>query len=170
MHNYMQNHLMRGTLMIKAKEILKNKFWLVENDGQKLGTISTTEDQFVYSCHTGSQFFPKIENFKKIVGAEVVWSNADSVAKTTDLEVHGYPTSSEPFNSVLDVKNKLPLFTKSDKSKSLYCAGYYIIRFNKGWVKSFCPKLVTLERYDFKGPFKTEIEMRTELSNANKRN
>lgn len=156
--------------MIKAKEILKNKFWLVENDGQKLGTISTAEDHFVYSCHTGSQYFPKIENFKKIVGAEVVWSTADSVTKPTDLDVHGYPTSSEPFNSVLDVKKKLPLFTKSDKSKSLYCAGYYIIRFDKGWVKSFCPKLITLERYDFKGPFKTEIEMRTELSNARKTN
>ena len=42
------------------------------------------------------------------------------------------------------------LFTKSKKSKSLYCAGYYIIKFDKGWVRSFCPKLVTLESYDYK--------------------
>ena len=47
-----------------------------------------------------------------------------------------------------DVKRKLPLFTKSKKSKSLYCAGYYIIQFEKGWVKSFCPKLITIERYE----------------------
>jgi len=59
------------------------------------------------------------------------------------------------------------LFTKSPKSKSLYCAGYFIIRFEKGWVKSFCPKLITLERYEYKGPFKTNLEMRTELSKAN---
>ena len=65
-----------------------------------------------------------------------------------------------------DVKRKLPLFTKSNKSKSAYCAGYYIIEFEKGWVKSFCPKLITIERYNFKGPFKTEIEMRSELSRA----
>jgi hypothetical protein len=67
-----------------------------------------------------------------------------------------------------DVKRKLPLFTKSKKSKSAYCAGYYIIRFDKGWVKSFCPKLITIERYEFKGPFKTEIEMRSELSRVNR--
>jgi hypothetical protein len=60
------------------------------------------------------------------------------------------------------------LFTKSNKSKSAYCAGYYIIRFDKGWVKSFCPKLITIERYEFKGPFKTEIEMRSELSRVNR--
>ena len=66
-----------------------------------------------------------------------------------------------------DVKRKLPLFTKSKKSKSLYCAGYYIIRFDKGWVRSFCPKLVTIENYESKGPFRTEIVMRQELSRAN---
>ena len=60
------------------------------------------------------------------------------------------------------------MFSKSKKSKSLYCAGYFIIRFNKGWVKSFCPKLITIERYENKGPFRTELEMRQELSNANK--
>jgi hypothetical protein len=48
----------------------------------------------------------------------------------------------------------------------LYCAGYYIIRFDKGWVKSFCPKLITIERYENRGPFKTEFEMKQVLSNV----
>ena len=65
-------------------------------------------------------------------------------------------------------KKKLPLFTKSKKSKSLYCAGYYIIKFEKGWVRSFCPKMLTLDRYPFKGPFRTQLEMKQELANANK--
>ena len=69
---------------------------------------------------------------------------------------------------MFDLKRKFALFTKSKKSKSLYCAGYYCIQFEKGWVKSFCPKLVTLEKYVYKGPFKTELEMRSELSNVNR--
>jgi hypothetical protein len=67
-----------------------------------------------------------------------------------------------------NVKKKLPLFAKSDKSKSQYCAGYYVIKFRKGWVKSFCPKLITLERYPFQGPFKTESEMKSTLNIVNK--
>ena len=43
----------------------------------------------------------------------------------------------------------------------------FIIRFEKGWVKSHCPKMITLERYESKGPFKSELEMRSELSKAN---
>ena len=65
-----------------------------------------------------------------------------------------------------DVQRKLPLFTKSNASKSLYCAGHYVIKFNKGWVKSFCPKAITIERNPFKGPFKSKIEMKAVLANA----
>ena len=75
------------------------------------------------------------------------------------------PTSCESFNELYDVQRK-PLFSKSNNPKSLYCAGYYCIRFEKGWVKSFCPKLITLERYEYRGPFKTDIEMRLELLHA----
>ena len=85
----------------------------------------------------------------------------------SEKEVSGYPTSCNPYNTMYDVRRKLPLFTKSTKSKSLYCAGYYIIEFDKGWVKSFCPKLITIERYNYKGPFTTDIEMRQELSRVN---
>ena len=75
----------------------------------------------------------------------------------------------EVYRSMNDspLSRRLPLFTKSEKSKSLYCAGYYIIHFDKGWVKSFCPKLITVERYETRGPFKTDIEMRQALSIAN---
>ena len=41
-----------------------------------------------------------------------------------------------------------------------------IIKFNKGWVKSFCPKAITIDRYPSKGPFKSELEMKAVLSNA----
>jgi hypothetical protein len=30
-----------------------------------------------------------------------------------------------------------------------------------------CPKLITVERYDYQGPFKTELEMKQALSVAN---
>ena len=88
------------------------------------------------------------------------------VSHTEVREVYGFPTSCYPYNPMFNVQKKLPLFTKSGASKSLYCAGYYTIKFDKGWVKSFCPKLITIERYEYRGPFKTELEMKQALSNA----
>jgi hypothetical protein len=151
---------------LKAKCILKDKFWIVEKDQERIGTLSWDEDRFVFSNTKETSFFNTKNDVKKKFGIEIHWDEPTTVVDT-EKEIHGYPTSVVPYNSMYDVQRKLPLFTKSEKSKSLYAAGYYIIRFEKGWVKSFCPKLITVERYEFKGPFKTSIEMKQELSLAN---
>ena len=152
---------------IKLKEVLKNKFWIVEDKGNKIGTLSLADEKYMLSSSTGSEFFDTKQQLGNRFSKNVSWTKLDITQKgPIERIVHSYPTSCDPYNSIFDVKRKLPLFTKSNKSKSLYCAGYYIIRFDKGWVKSFCPKLITIERYPYKGPFKTEMVMRQELSNA----
>jgi|TARA_R110000803_G_scaffold45806_2_gene96303 hypothetical protein len=151
---------------MNAKEILKNKFWIVENNGLKFGTISLNDEQYILSTPSGTQMYHTEKELTSALDKKISWTELD-ITETVAKEIHGYPTNSTPYNPMFDVKQKLPLFTKSDKSKSLYCAGYYIIQFDKGWVKSFCPKLITVERYTTKGPFKTEIEMRQELSRVN---
>lgn len=157
------------TNKVSAKEILKNKFWIVESEGEKVGTISFSDDnQYMLSNTQGTRFFKNIKQLSKNLDAEITWTTTESTNNNAELEVHGYPTSCVPYNPVLDVQKKIAMFTKSAKSKSLYCAGYFIIRFDKGWVKSFCPKLITVERYETKGPFKTDIEMKQVLSNVPK--
>ena len=151
---------------VVAKEILNGKFWILEEDGENVATISYNDEKYMLSDKNGTRFFENQRQLKKTLGNDVTWA-ALRIAKEYTKEVHEYPTSCQPYNPIFDVKRKLPLFTKSSKSKSLYCAGYYVIHFEKGWVKSFCPKLITVERYENKGPFKTEIEMRQELSRVN---
>jgi hypothetical protein len=155
---------------LHAKPIIENKFWVVEKDGQKFATLRKNDDNhFVMSNETGMKVYPNKESLTKQFGkdfffATIIKEATDSVVK----EVHGYSCSVNPFNSMYDIQKKLPLFTKSVDSKSIYCAGYYVIKFDKGWVKSHCPKLITLQRYEYKGPFKTEIEMKQVLAHVSK--
>ena len=155
---------------IHATPIIPDKFWIVEKDGSKFATLRKNEDnRFVMSNETGVKIFDNKESITNEYGKEFfvakILKEADD---SKDGEVHGYPSSTTPHNAMFDIRKKLPLFTKSEDSKSLYCAGYYVIRFDKGWVKSFCPKLITLQRYEYRGPFKTEIEMKQVLSNVSK--
>jgi hypothetical protein len=155
---------------IHAKPIIDNKFWIVEQDGEKFATLrKDDEDRFVLSNELGVTIFDNKKSLIDQFGEQFFVAKIiqDSVSNLPN-EVHGYSTSSGPHNPMYDIKRKLPLFTKSEDSKSLYCAGYYIIRFDKGWVKSFCPKLITLQRYEYQGPFKTEIEMKQVLANVSK--
>lgn len=154
--------------VIHAKPVIEGKFWIVEEDEKKVGVLKITEQKkFVFSCKDKVTVFDNKKKLVEMFGSDFFIPKS-KVEKADDLdrEIHGYPTSTKPFNPMFDVKRHLPLFTKSNKSKSVYCAGYYIIKFDKGWVKSFCPKLITIERYQYEGPFKTEIEMKQRLNNA----
>jgi hypothetical protein len=157
-----------------AKPILENRFWILESDGEKVGTICRQEDRrYMFSCSDGTRIFDTQQQLQMNFNGEWMWGSSISAPKeekeNEDNSVYDYPSKFKPYNMVFDVKRKLPLFNKSKKSKSLYCAGYYVIQFEKGWVRSYCPKLLTLDSYPFKGPFRTSLEMKTELSNANKR-
>lgn len=156
-------------MTIKAKPVLKDRFWIIENNNQRIGTMSWNDDRYMFSTQGETCFFDNKRQMKKTFGTDIVWTDITPETPKVVSEVftvHGYLTSVTPYNTMYDVKRKLPLFTKSNKSKSAYCAGYYIIKFDKGWVKSFCPKLITIERYEYRGPFKTELEMREELRHA----
>jgi hypothetical protein len=158
------------TTELHAKPIIDNKFWIVEKGGEKFGTLRMNDDnRFVLSNELGIKIYDNKESLTREFGK--AFFVVKIIKEATDAEpneVHGYTTSATPHNSMFDIQRKLPLFTKSGDSKSLYCAGYYVIKFEKGWVKSHCPKLITLQRYEYQGPFKTEIEMKQVLANVSK--
>lgn len=155
-----------------SKILIPEKEWLLKEGKEKLGSI--TKDKKGFTLLKKGQKY-KLNNAEDLIikfgidlNKETVKKIKDSTNEKTVYSIYDFPCSSKPFDPIYNLKKKLPLFAKSDKSKSQYCAGYYVIKFRKGWVKSFCPKLITLERYPFNGPFKTEQEMKTVLNTVNK--
>jgi len=165
-------------MTINAKTLIKDKFWIVESKGHKLGTLQKedTNGWIFLGKNQGKEVFHTKDSLYKKFGEKLfssditIPSDVESENTDTNWEVHGFPVNQKPFNPIFDVQKKLPIYTKAKKSKSQFCAGYYIIDFPKGWRKAYCPKLITLQRYDFKGPIKTKIEMQQILNNAIKEN
>jgi len=48
------------------------------------------------------------------------------------------------------------LFTRDTKSKSWYAAGWYMVKQHRAWKAVQNPKLITLQRYQYQGPFHTQ--------------
>lgn len=158
------------------KPIIDEKFWIIESDGQKCGTLRHVDNEkYEINYRNGvvtvtdkiklqEDFGIDIETnvFRQDIKQPVV-----EITRNTDErhvgDVHGYPSASKPYNEVYDVRKKLPLYSKNEKSQSMHCAGYYVVKYENGWTRSFCPKLVTLEKYEFFGPYKTKEDMLTML-------
>jgi hypothetical protein len=155
-----------------AKVLIPNKEWLLKNGTTKIGSVAKSKKGYIF-LKKGKQIgFKDLTEINAQFGIGL-FEEGKKKQQTDSQEsksffIYDYPCTSKPYGPVYNVKKKLPLYAKSAKSKSQYCAGYYIIKFRKGWVKSFCPKLITLERYPYYGPFKTELEMRDQLNITNK--
>ena len=170
-------------MKVRAKTLVKDKFWIVEQNGQKLGTLQKQEDNgwIFLSKQKDRQVFDTKESLFTKFGFNIFEENIQTnpqieeekavdkwdVKQAENFEVHGYPCSQKPYNPLWDVQKNLPLYTKTPKSKSMFCAGYYIVKFETvNWRKAYCPKIITLQRYPYKGPIKSKTEMVAQLNEA----
>jgi hypothetical protein len=154
-------------MSLLAKAVVRNKCWIVEDDRQnKVGTIMTNPQGVVYQHNQQREQFASLKMLSDKYNI-IVDKTPPKRVITESNTVYDFPCEHKPNNVLWDVKHKLPIFTKGNKSKSFFCAGYYIVKFNNGWVKSYCPKLITLNRYPYAGPYDTVEEMQERLRIAN---
>lgn len=140
-----------------AKPVVKNKFWVVEDQGKKIATIQARDDGgFVYVHDDKREYFSTTQQLTKQLN--IKFSKVIFKHTREHNTVYGYPVKGKAYNEIFDVIRKLPIYSKDSKSKSLYCAGYYYIFFNETWMLTFCPKNITLNRYKFYGPYKSQLE------------
>jgi len=151
---------------LTATPIVKNKFWIVERDGMKVATIQTTDDGIVWVDGNQREKYPTIKMLTNRHSVEFL--KPTTKKKTAPLSgVNGFPVQGKFYNALYDLSRHLPIYTKEEKSKSFYCAGYYLIKINQTWTKAFCPKLITLQRQEYLGPFMNEEEQQAQWKKQN---
>jgi len=139
--------------MITAKPVVENKFWILHQDNNKIGTVEKCRGGFVLQTPHGKENFKSLKSI--LEKANIKFERSLKSVPKEGHDVHGFPCDAKPYNSVYNVNNRLPLFTKKEKSKSWHAAGYYRIDINGKIETHFCPKLILLERYTYIGPVKT---------------
>ena len=144
--------------MIVAKPVIDNQYWILKQDDQKIGNIQASEDGYQITIQN------KIASYKTIPmlsrKENVEFEPAEKSTKPLPNQVHGYDTGCKAYNGMWNVQLKLPLFTKTTKSKSWFAAGWYSVKQHRAWKITRNPKLIVLERYKYQGPFRTEEEAR----------
>ena len=153
--------------MLQAKQIIKDSFWILEQNEQKVGTMRKASSTWQVLLEQNKQEFQTYDEVISFLGSDPLSVNKKNLEQPQvgKFDVNGYPTEIKPFN--IEVKNNLPTYTKTSKSQVRHCAGYYCVEFPKGWVPSFNPKMQTLveNAMSFAGPFNSEMEMQININN-----
>jgi hypothetical protein len=140
--------------MIVAKPVIDNQYWILKQNNQKVGNIEASADGYVVKIQNQVSSYKTIPMVRQETSIE--FEPPETVSKPVSDTVHGYDTGCKTYNAIWNVQLKLPLFTKQNKSKSWYAAGWYGIKQHRSWKVLRNPKLIALERYPFKGPFHTK--------------
>ncbi len=159
-------------MSIKLKPITETA-WLVlgDTDEIRIGLLTEIRNQYVLMIKGVKQQFINRKEVNKFFNEDVFENVVEPIVEENvkkDYFINGYPVDFDGPNEVLIKGNRLPLFSKKATSEVYYSAGYYCLHFPKNWMPAYCPKLSTLETYEYAGPFKTELEMRTSLTKNRK--
>lgn len=135
---------------LTAKKLFDG-FYIVEEKGSKIGTLKATGDSFeMFDNRTSTKTtFDSLSSFNVI---------SNTTKEYVNDTVYGYSCNTEQAHNI-SLQDIVPVYTKTAVSKQYFAAGYYGILFPMGWRPSFCPRLKTLESYEFIGPFKNETDM-----------
>lgn len=157
-------------MSVKLKTITETS-WLVisDNDENRVGLLTEIKNNYVLMVKGEKQQFrnkKEVNNyFNEDIFKNVVDQDEPSAVKT-DYYIKGFPVDFDNPCEVILKGNNLPLFSKKSTSEVYYSAGYYCLNFPKNWMPAFCPKLSTLTTYEYLGPFKTEMEMKSVLTKS----
>ena len=136
-----------------ARPVVAGKFWIVKEQDQKVGSLEKAKGGYVLRTNNGVTNYKTIGALRDI--AKISFENAQEKISNPEFQVNGYETDAKPYNAVYNVKTRLPIYTKEPKSKSWHAAGWYEIVVNDKATIEFCPKLILLERYPYRGPAMT---------------
>lgn len=147
---------------LRAKPIIKNQYWVVTDGSKKVGNVVADGSGFDVRIGESIQHYKTtkaIEKSAKIEFEKIV------AKKDEALPFAVFPTSGNRiYNSMLDVKRKLHLFTKTPKSKCYHAAGWFALKQGTEFTTVFCPKYIFVQRYEYFGPFKTETEAKNKIN------
>ena len=139
-----------------AKPVVKNQFWIVTDGKEKVGNVIADGSGFEVKLNGNKTHFKNTNSIQKQTNIEFQTIKVDRTKK--EVPFNEYPTTKKVYNSILDIKRKIHLFTKTQKSKCFHAAGWYVLYQGDDPTITFCPKYIFIQRYEYLGPFKTEDE------------
>lgn len=141
------------------------KVWEVKADEGRLGTVYQMDKGFIFAYQGQTNYFTtkkKLQDYvDTIQGGQLVPMVFKHKKESQSETVFDYPVTGKTYNHLLHVKHRAPVFTKEPNSKCFFAAGWYAVNFDGEWTVEFCPKLLVINRNEYRGPFKDESEART---------
>lgn len=153
--------------MVKLKPITDNSWLLLTDDETtKVGLLSENGGKITLIAASEKTTFDTRDDVNTFFKEDIFSRQVEREDTQKEYTVKGYPVNVTEPHEPKDYTGlpALPLYSKSANSEVLHCAGHYCVKFPGGWTKRYCPKLVTLQKYEWHGPYKNMSDTKLQFS------
>ena len=140
-----------------ALPVVDKQYWILKDNDRKVGNVEACAGGYQVKINDQIAQYKTIKMVEQQVHVQFESAPKTVKEKPTNL-VHGYPVAGHMYNPMWDVPQKLPIYTKTNKSKSWFAAGWYQVKKGRAWQVLQGPKLIMLQRYPYHGPFHSKEE------------
>jgi hypothetical protein len=141
-----------------ALPVVDKQYWILKDNDRKVGNVEACAGGYQVKINNQVVQYKTIKMVEQRVNVHFESAPKVSKSKTKTNLVHGYPASGRIYNPMWDLQQKLPIYTKTTKSKSWFAAGWYRVKKGRNWATVQDPKLIVVQRYPYQGPFYTREE------------
>jgi hypothetical protein len=139
-----------------AKTIVRDQLWVITDGDRKIGNVQADQSGYCIKIGHDTKHYASTKAIEQTL--QVMFDKPVTLESHEETPFAHWPVEGKTFNNFYDIKRKLHVYTKSEKSLCYHCAGYFNIKMNDEWETIFCPKYIFVQRYPYNGPFKTEDE------------
>ena len=144
-----------------ALPVVDKQYWILKENDRKVGNVEACAGGYQVKINNQVAQYKTIRMVEQRVNVHFEPAPKKLKSITPSNLVHGYPVAGRVHNPMWDIPQRLPIYTKTTKSKSWFAAGWYRVKKGRAWQVLQSPKLIMLQRYPYHGPYQTKEEATT---------
>ena len=141
-----------------ALPVVDKQYWILKENDRKVGNVEACAGGYQVKINNQIVQYKTIRMVEQRVNIHFEPAPKKSKPVAPANSVYGYPVAGRMYNPIWDIPQKLPIYTKTAKSKSWFAAGWYQVKKGRDWKVVQGPKLIMLQRYPYHGPYQTREE------------
>lgn len=150
---------------IIAKTIVPDTYWILTDGNSKVGNILVDGSGVEVKLNGSTSHYGDLQQALQHV--RVTFIEGGNIKPSEPLPIEDLPIDGNCHNVMHDIKRKLQLYTKTVDSKCYHVAGWFNLRAGDKWTTVLCPKYIYIQRYSWRGPYRT-MEQATAMLQSDK--
>lgn len=136
-----------------ALPVVDKQYWILKENDRKVGNVEACAGGYQVKINNQIAQYKTIRMVEQRVNIHFETPVKNKKSTEPKNLVHGYLVAGRMYNPMWDIPQRLPIYTKTNKSKSWFAAGWYRVKKGRDWRVLQGPKLIMLQRYPYQGPY-----------------